>query len=80
MKKIAATLCLLATAAVAFGQGSVGAGNTTTTLFRTNSTAGGGTAGSATSTAGGPWLYEVLTAPSTVTSVDASLQSLLSAP
>jgi hypothetical protein len=28
----------------------------------------------------GPWFYEVLTAPSTVTSVDASLQQLLSAP
>ena len=76
MKKIAATLCLLATAAAAFGQGSVNAGNTSTTQFRTNYN---GSIGLALS-AGGPWYYEVLTAPSTVTSVDASLQQLLSAP
>jgi hypothetical protein len=77
MKKIAATLCLLVTAAAAFGQGSVNAGNGTTTLFRTNTPSG---SGSALSAGGGPWFYEVLTAPSTVTTVDQSLQQLLSAP
>src|SRR5215472_16549110 len=76
MKKIAATLCLLATAAVAFGQGSVGVANSPSTTFRTNYN---GSVGNAISGMG-PWYYEVLTAPSTVTSVDASLQQLLSAP
>jgi len=79
MKKIAATLCLVAAAAAAFGQGSVTLVNNTTTQFRTNSVGTGGTAGNANS-ANGPFLYEVLTAPSSVTTIDASLQGLLSAP
>jgi len=80
MKKLAVTLSLLAVAAGAFAQGSVSMNNTTTTLFRTNSVGAGGTAGSAVSSAGGPFIYAVLTAPSTVTTVDASLQALLSSP
>ncbi len=78
MKKIAATLCLLATAAVAFGQGTVVPANTSSSTFRTNSTATGGTSGNATGLGG--FYFEVLTAPSGVTTVDASLQQLLSAP
>jgi hypothetical protein len=54
--------------------------NGTTTTFRTNSVGIGGAAGNANSTAGGPFVYAVLTAPSTVNSVDSSLQGLLSAP
>jgi len=80
MKKIAVTLSLLAVAAGAFAQGSVSMNNTTTTLFRTNAVGAGSTAGSAVSSAGGPFIYEVLTAPSTVTTVDSSLQALLSGP
>jgi len=80
MKKLAVTLSLLAIAAGAFAQGSVSPANSGTTLFRTNSTGAGGLAGTAISSAGGPYFYEVLTAPSSVTTVDASLQALLSAP
>jgi len=80
MKKLAVTLSLLAIAAGAFAQGSITVANTTTTLFRTNavgSAAQGGTAGSALSATGPGYFYEVLTAPSTVTTVDASLQALV---
>jgi len=80
MKKLAVTLSLLAVAAAAFAQGSVNMNNTTTTTFRTNSAGSSGTAGAAVSSAGGPFIYATLTAPSTVTSVDASLQALLSSP
>ena len=83
MKKLAVTLSLLAVAAGAFAQGSVTVANTTTTLFRTNAVgtpSQGGTAGSALSATGPGYFYEVLTAPSTVTTVDSSLQALLSAP
>ena len=76
MKRIISGIAILAGINASFGQGSVGVANTPTTLFRTNLV---GTTGSALSTMG-PWYYEVLTAPSTVTSVDASLQQLLSAP
>ena len=77
MKRILLSICILAGInAAALGQGSVGVANTPTTLFRTNT---GVIFGSAISSMG-PWYYEVLTAPSTVTSVDASLQQLLSAP
>lgn len=80
MKKLVATACLLGIAAGAFAQGSVSMVNSPTTLFRTNSLGvPGGTAGTAQS-ASGPWVYAVLTAPSTVTSVDTSLQQLLSGP
>jgi len=80
MKKVVVTLCLLGTAAAVFAQGSVTVANTTTTLFRTNSVGIGAAAGSAQSANGGPYIYEVLTAPSTVNTVDSSLQGLLSAP
>jgi len=80
MKKLAVTLSLLAVAAGAFAQGSVSTANTGTTLFRTNSVGAGGTAGTALTASSGLFLYEVLTAPSSVTTVDASLQALLSAP
>jgi len=81
MKKLAVTLSLLAIAAGAFAQGSVSPANSGTTLFRTNSLGlSGGSAGTAVSSAGGPYLYEVLTAPSSITTIDASLQALLSAP
>jgi hypothetical protein len=80
LKRATLILCLMPCwLLVALGQGSVNAANGTTTLFRTNATLWGGTAGAALS-ATGPWYYEVLTAPSTVTSVDPSLQQLLSAP
>jgi hypothetical protein len=78
MKKLAVTLSLLAIAAGAFAQGSVNPNNGTTSQFRTNSVGLGGTAGLALS-ANGPFYYEVLTAPSTVTAVDASLQALVQA-
>jgi hypothetical protein len=86
MKKLAATLCLTALATAAFAQGTVNTSNGGTTLFRTNSIATGGTSGNTANGApsaggiGGGFQYAVLTAPSTVTAVDASLQGLLSAP
>jgi len=80
MKKLAVTLSLLAVAAGAFAQGSVNPGNTGTTRFQTNSVGAGGTVGNAASASGPGFYYEVLTAPSTVTSVDSSLQALLSGP
>jgi hypothetical protein len=82
MKKLAVTLSLLAIAAGAYAQGSITVANTTTTLFRTNAVgapAQGGTAGTALSATGPGYYYEVLTAPSTVTTVDASLQALVQA-
>src|ERR1051325_3267986 len=80
MKKLAVTLSLLAIAAGAFAQGSVNPNNGLNTQFRTNSTGIGGGAGLALSASGGPYFYEVLTAPSSVTTVDSSLQGLLSGP
>ncbi len=65
--------------AAAYGQGTVAPANTVTTLMRTNAIAFGLGSGN-TSPAGGGFVYEVLTAPSTVTSVDSSLQQLFSAP
>jgi len=79
MKKIAVTLCLTAIASAAFAQGTVNFANTSGTTFRTNAIATGGTSGNTAAAAGG-FIYEVLTAPSSVTTVDASLQGLLSAP
>jgi hypothetical protein len=77
MKTFWLTLSLIALAGRAFAQGSITFANTTTTQFRTNLLAiPGGTAGLALS-ANGPFYYELLTAPSTVTSVDVSLQALL---
>jgi len=82
MKKLAATLCLTALATAAFAQGTVNSANNTSTLFRTNSLATGGTSGNTANGApsAGGFIYQLLVAPSTVASVDASLQSLLSGP
>jgi len=79
MKKIAVTLCLTAIASAALAQGTVNPANTAGTTFRTNAIATGGTSGNTAAAAGG-FLYEVLTAPSSVTTVDSSLQGLLSGP
>jgi hypothetical protein len=79
MKKLAVTACLLATAAVAFGQGGVNMNNTTGSRFVTNAVAAAGASGN-TATAALGFYYAVLTAPSSVTTVDPSLQQLLSAP
>jgi len=82
MKKLAATLCLTALATAAFAQGTVNTLNGANTNFRTNSLATGGTSGNTANAATAPlgYLFEVLTAPSTITSVDSSLQALLSGP
>jgi len=87
MKKLAATLCLTALATAAFAQGTVNSANGSGTLFRTNSIGIGGTSGntangapSAGAATHGGFQYHLLVAPSTVTSVDASLQGLLSGP
>jgi hypothetical protein len=70
MKKLAITFSLLIVAAGAFAQGTISVNNTTTTLFRTNAVAEGGTEGVAFSATGPGFYYELLTAPSTVTAVD----------
>jgi hypothetical protein len=79
MKKLAVTLCAVALASGAFAQGVVNFANAAGTSFRTNGTAAGQTLGNAAGPIGS-YYYEVLVAPSTVTTVDASLQGLLSAP
>jgi hypothetical protein len=82
MKMVALTLALSMLAAVGFAQGTINSANGPSTLFRTNALAIGGTSGNTANGApsAGGFLYHVLTAPSTVTTVDASLQGLLSAP
>jgi len=79
MKKLALTLCAAGLATASFAQGTVNFANATSTAFRTNGAAASLTSGN-TAPVAGAYLYEVLTAPSTVTSVDASLQGLLSGP
>jgi len=69
MKKLITTLALTATASIAWAQGTVNFSNGSTTQFQTN--------GVGVAAVGGPYYYELLTAPSTVTTVDASLQQLL---
>jgi hypothetical protein len=83
MKKLLITLGLAAVAAGAFAQGTVNPANTAGTLFHTNAPVnnagvipGVGNTGPAL----GGFYYEVLTAPSSVTTVDSSLQGLLSGP
>lgn len=78
MKKILATLCVTAFAMAAFSQGLVNFANGPATKVSTNSVAGGGASGVAPTGANG-FYYALLTAPSTVTTVDASLQQLLTA-
>jgi len=80
MKKLAVTLSVLAVAAGAFAQGSVSVNNSGTTLFSTNGAAVSAGTGSTSSSSVTRFFYEVLTAPSTVTTVDSSLQALLSGP
>lgn len=78
MKKLAATLCLTALASAAFAQGTINFGNIATALISTNATASAGTMGNTPpSTSGNPYYYAVFTANSTVTTVDTSLQQLL---
>ena len=77
MKKFTAILCLSALATGAFAQGTVTAINGTYSLARTNATGLGGTAGSTAPSSLG-FYYGLFTAASTVTSVDANLQNLLS--
>jgi len=76
MKKLAVTLCLTALASAAFAQGTVNPANGTGTTFRTNGLALSQGSGATAATAGG-FYYEVLTAPSTVTSAGTSLQGLV---
>jgi hypothetical protein len=73
-------VCISGLATAGFAQGTVVSANTSTTLFRTNAFFIGGTSGNTANGSLSPrgFLYEVLTAPSTVTSVDPSLQGLLS--
>lgn len=78
MKKIVATLCVTALAMAAFSQGTINFANNTVTKISTNSVAGGGGSGVAQAS-GTSFYYALLTAASTVTTVDASLQQLLTA-
>ena len=78
MKKLATVLCAGALALGAYAQGTINVGNTAATLISTNATAAGGTVGT-TGTALGGYTYGVFTAASTVTTIDASLQNLLTA-
>lgn len=79
MKKIIATLSLVSFAAGAFAQGTVTFNNTASTLFSTNSTAVGGTAGNTAPSTSGNFYYDALfTAASTVTTIDVNGQNLLS--
>lgn len=79
MKKLLITLGLSAVATAGFAQGTVNVPNTSATTFRTNGLATAGTSGVTASSTVAPngYYYEVLTAPSTVTTVDSSLQALL---
>jgi len=80
MKKLITTLCLSALATAGFAQGLINGGNGGTTLFRTNSVATGGAAGTATiAGTGGNFYYALFVNASTVTTVDSSLQGLAAA-
>jgi hypothetical protein len=75
MKKLSATLCLCCLAAAALAQGTVSFVNGTYAFARTNDLAFGGTAGNTAPVLGG-FVYGLFTAPSTVTTIDSSLQDL----
>lgn len=79
LKWLTGILLLVAVPTVAVAQGTVVPANTSGTLFLTNGFATGGSSGVMAPAAGG-FQFEVLTAPSSVTTVDASLQQLLSPP
>jgi hypothetical protein len=82
VKKFGTILFVGLVARALLAQGTVNTANTAGTLFLTNAIPNGGTSGNTASGALSPrgFLFEVLTAPSTVTSVDPSLQALLSGP
>lgn len=80
MKKLIATLGLAAVTSAGFAQGTVLVLNTSTARVNTNSIATGGTSGNTAASTTAFFYYEVLTAPSTVTTVDANLQQLLNGP
>src|SRR5260370_3465492 len=77
MKQLILSLGLAAIAPAAFAKGTVVYANTATTTFQTNAVATGGNGPGNAVAAGGPYYYELLIASSTVTTVDASLQQLL---
>jgi len=77
MKRIVLTALMGTLAAgAAFAQGTITMGNNATTPFQTNAVATGGTSGSYTASSG-LYDFELLTAASTVTTIDSSLQGLL---
>jgi len=76
MKKLAATLCLAAMATGAFAQGTVNFSNPIGQNISTNASAISGGTG-ATANAAGGFYYGLFLAPSTVTTIDSSLQGLL---
>jgi hypothetical protein len=79
LSKLVALGIFLAVATSAPAQnGTIFLANTPTTTFHTNTVAFGGASGDTIGTTIGSYFYEVLTAPSTVTAVDSSLQNLLS--
>src|SRR5713101_707297 len=79
MKKTLTLLILLAAATAAFAQGTVSFQNTPTTRFQTNNFAIGGSGSGDIVAAPASFYFELLTAPSTVSTVDANLQQLLTA-
>ncbi|TAK96565.1 MAG: PEP-CTERM sorting domain-containing protein [Verrucomicrobia bacterium] len=76
MKTLLTVTFVSALALSAFAQGKVTMNNLTTTLISTNTLAGGGTVGVTATNADG-FYYALLTAASTVTSVDVNGQDLL---
>jgi hypothetical protein len=76
MKKLFAPLCASIVATSAFAQGTITVGNGSYAFARTNATGIGWTAGNTAPVLGG-FYYAVFTAASTVTSIDVSLQNLL---
>jgi hypothetical protein len=78
MKTAGSFFLFVVTGLGAFAQnGTIAIQNTSDTLFRTNNAALGGGIGAPITSTAGSYYYEVLTAPSSVTSVDPSLQDLL---
>ena len=78
MKKVAAILCLAMWALTAFTQGTINFQNIPTALISTNAVAIGGTLGNtAPSSSGSLYYYALFTANSSVTTIDYSLQGLL---
>jgi hypothetical protein len=77
MKKTVFALCFLSAPILARSQGTVDFANGTYSAVRTNTTAVGGSAGRTSPSVGG-FDYALLTGPSTVTSLSASAQELLS--